>query len=351
MNGAYFSPMPAYDAVPRLLDQFDPSQELRVRSALAAASLRSKLREYVWPEGFPTLEVPMVTAVWEGADEVPRDLIPLDTSNVAMIDRLDSDIGTGMTSRSYMLHPKDPNIGSMFVIVHQGHVLYEDRLDYGVDTVIEHLLENGFTVIVMQMPMQGWNSGSTDTRDHNKLVTELQQIGVSPIRPFVEPVIEILNLLTSMGVGDPDVTMIGLSGGGWTTTIAAAADPRIRTSIAISGSHPLFVREVLPSWDHLEQTIPELYADVATYLDLYVLAAHGQGREHIQVLSQYDPCCFYGLGHKSYVDEVARAVEATGSGSWQFYLDSSHRMHKISYDVIRNVIDPVFGIRQKPHDR
>jgi PhoPQ-activated pathogenicity-related protein len=34
------------------------------------------------------------------------------------------------------------------------------------------------------------------------------------------------------------IVMAGLSGGGWTTTIAAAIDPRIQLSIPIAGSIP-----------------------------------------------------------------------------------------------------------------
>ena len=36
--------------------------------------------------------------------------------------------------------------------------------------------------------------------------------------------------------------MIGLSGGGWTTTVAAAIDPRVGLSIPVAGSLPFDMR-------------------------------------------------------------------------------------------------------------
>ena len=41
--------------------------------------------------------------------------------------------------------------------------------------------------------------------------------------------------------GDVNISMCGFSGGGWTTTIAAAIDPRIKNSFPVAGSLPVFL--------------------------------------------------------------------------------------------------------------
>ena len=54
--------------------------------------------------------------------------------------------------------------------------------------------------------------------------------------------------------------MIGLSGGGWTTTLYAAIDPRVRLSFPVAGTLPDYLRLGRPGdkgdW---EQFYPDLY--------------------------------------------------------------------------------------------
>jgi hypothetical protein len=52
--------------------------------------------------------------------------------------------------------------------------------------------------------------------------------------------------------------MFGLSGGGWSTTIAAALDPRITLSVPVAGSVPKFPTELYPS---MVPDLPEVLAD------------------------------------------------------------------------------------------
>ena len=48
-------------------------------------------------------------------------------------------------------------------------------------------------------------------------------------------------------LGYKHIVMAGLSGGGWTTTISAAIDPRITLSMPIAGSMPKVRSDVSPS--------------------------------------------------------------------------------------------------------
>src|SRR5882724_11589473 len=65
------------------------------------------------------------------------------------------------------------------------------------------------------------------------------------VRFFVEPIAAALNCLLADG-GYRSVYMVGLSGGGWTTTLYAAIDPRVRRSYPVAGSLPQYLRKEGP---------------------------------------------------------------------------------------------------------
>lgn len=53
------------------------------------------------------------------------------------------------------------------------------------------------------------------------------------MRFFIEPVVLTINYALTLGY--KRIIMSGLSGGGWTTTVAAAIDPRIQLSMPGAG--------------------------------------------------------------------------------------------------------------------
>ena len=57
------------------------------------------------------------------------------------------------------------------------------------------------------------------------------------MRFFLEPIVLTINYATQV-LGYKQIVMMGLSGGGWSTTIAAAIDPRIQLSMPTAGSIP-----------------------------------------------------------------------------------------------------------------
>lgn len=54
------------------------------------------------------------------------------------------------------------------------------------------------------------------------------------MRFFIEPVVLAVNYAKALGYDE--IVMLGLSGGGWTTTVSAAVDSRIKLSIPVAGS-------------------------------------------------------------------------------------------------------------------
>ncbi|MBK7713020.1 MAG: hypothetical protein IPJ37_20350 [Bacteroidales bacterium] len=167
------------------------------------------------------------------------------------------------------------------------------------------------------------------------------------LRFFLEPEIVSLNYLLQQN-NYKDVSMVGLSGGGWTTNLLTAIDERIKLSFSVAGSMPLYYRSDASMGD-IEQFLPELYRDVAGYPDLYVLGAYGKGRKQVQILNRKDDCCFGQKQHdpdRSYdgdlktfetsVKEKLKALEA--EGHYYLVIDETAPCHQISGFALENVI-------------
>ena len=69
------------------------------------------------------------------------------------------------------------------------------------------------------------------------------KIGTGAVyRLFLEPIVQDINYFTRAVPNAGDVSMTGLSGGGWTATMAPAVDSRIKLSIPVAGSAPFYCR-------------------------------------------------------------------------------------------------------------
>src|SRR5581483_12330643 len=67
----------------------------------------------------------------------------------------------------------------------------------------------------------------------------------SGLQFFMEPVVAFLQYAKNLHIYD-SFHMVGLSGGGWTTTVYAAIDPTIEMSFPISGTVPLYMMCATP---------------------------------------------------------------------------------------------------------
>jgi hypothetical protein len=293
------------------------SVKVRVQSGAQARSIRADLVQYLF-----------------GSDELPANE-PIDQGDGTYSVPLEH----GMVSLVHELTPAEPN--GRLVLYHAGHTPYGD-----VDRpVVEALLAGGFTVVVFDMPLVGVNAGEVrvegpngplvlSRHDHLAYLDPLME--GSPISLFIEPVIVMLNELDARF---EDISMVGLSGGGWTTTIAAALDQRIDRSFPAAGTLPLSARLVRPdSWGDWEQHEHTFY-ELAGYEDLYVLGA--LERRQLQILNENDPCCYGGDYRAAYLSQVQAALAASGGGDFDVYLDRTNRDHSIgpaAMDVVLSAL-------------
>lgn len=303
---------------------------ITIHSQRDIAEKRRELTAFIWGSaGLPLASRP--TSVTEGHFDARFADLP----NLQRIDRIQVEMDYKIQSTLYQFHPQRAN--NRLVIYHQGH---RGGFILGHDT-IACLLENGYSVMALAMPLLGMNNQPTvrlprvgplhlKKHDHLKFLER-------PIRFFIEPVVIAIN--HSVQNYDYElISMVGISGGGWTTTITAAVDTRITRSYPVAGSYPLCLRSKGKEWGDFEQTMPELYA-VANYLELYIMGAHGPGRTQLQILNRFDPLCFAAGKHELYEERVTSTVRSIGTGRFSVYVDETTREHVISADVARLILD------------
>jgi len=291
------------------------------------------------PNNVNTIRKKMTTIVF-GNDQLPnglpksvtliQDSLYDNMVNLESIEQFEIVQKYNIKSVGYIFNPKKSN--HRLFIYHQGH-----NGDFILGKpVIEYFLNKGFTVYAFCMPLIGKNNEPVVTIQ--KLGTfrltfgeshELMKFLDNPISFFTAPVIIMINYAQSKKF--KDITMCGISGGGWTTTLVSALDSRINYSFPVAGTYPMYIKLNSPpkSYGDFEQIYPPLYKNVS-YLDMYILAATGNNRFHVQILNLHDPCCFDGTWFKHYQPFVKKRVAAFNTGYFDVISDTTNPKHKVS---------------------
>ncbi len=272
--------------------------------------------------------------------EVESDILDSrydDFQNLKQIDKLTIEMEYGINSVSYLLLPEESN--EKLILYHHGN---DGDFLLGKDT-IQFFLERNFTVLAMTMPLVGMNNQPTveiDGIGEMKLVSHdqlrfLEKNSFNPMKLFIHPIQVNLNYLDKE-YDFKRYSIIGLSGGGWTGLVYSAIDDRISDSFSIASSLPFYLRVDARDIGDYEQTNVNLYK-ITNYLELYVLAAYGDDRKHIQIFNKDDPCCYSGIGYESYEFFIKDKLVELGKGSFQILIDDTHNEHKISDTMLEYI--------------
>ena len=260
-----------------------------------------------------------------------------DFQNLKQIDKLTIEMEYGINSVSYLLLPEESN--EKLILYHHGH---DGDFLLGKDT-IQFFLERNFTVLAMTMPLVGMNNQPTveiDGIGEMKLISHdqlrfLEKNSFNPMKLFIHPIQISLNFLEKE-YDFKRYSIIGLSGGGWTGIVYSAIDDRISDSFSVASSMPFYLRVDERDIGDYEQTNVGLYK-ISNYLELYVLAAYGDDRKHIQIFNKNDPCCYSGNGYESYEFFIKDKLVELGKGSFQILIDDTHNEHKISDTMLEYI--------------
>lgn len=341
---------------PRTDDSFFKTARL---DAEGIEAKRAEVVDYLWgATGLPTRLPTTIRTLRESPIH--------DLENLGRAEVMHVTMDTEMESWVYFFAPVVSN--GRAVILHHGHdCLFNDG--FGIKQAARALLGEGYAVLVAHMPRG--RPGNVElgleadcTLDHPKVLTTEVETGHA-LKFFVEPVVVAINELARRGYSD--VAMVGLSGGGWTTTLAAAIDTRIKTSIPVAGTIPSYLR-MEPYPHDIEQYFAEFYgayddprSGIAGYMDLYLLGGAGAGRAQVQILNRKDDCCFgqrhhdaVGIGAgfdeatREYAVRLRSVLAAPDAGSFRLIIDEAAPSHLISDSAIQFYILPTLASQPVP---
>ena len=304
------------------------------------------------PTGFPYGAMPdTVVSNVNSIDYLstfPYSGILYPNGNLDSIDKLEVTIDANTTNfpskaKLYLFHPHSSN-GKLF-IYHAGHcagtAIAEDVVNNaGNDSAgvaIPKLLEQGYTVLAVPMihyqlmPRNGYSCGNNR---HDQLFSD--SLYTYPLGLFFKPLIAGLNAIGRSNY--TSIYMMGLSGGGWTTSVYPAIDSTISMSFPVAGSWPIAVRNYYYSAGDAEQYYAPVFRNLLDYHELYTLSCLAPARKMLQINNRYDACCFNGaFQHLYYVDSVARALEGTG-GEFNYYLDETGYQHVVTTKAMQVIL-------------
>jgi hypothetical protein len=239
-----------------------------------------------------------------------------------------------------------PNGGSnKLVILNPGHTCRYTPTPFQDAQAVLELLADGYAVLATYMPLYtpmqciGVYGINPPWRSHNDLFDASQALrpanGADPFIYFLDPVRRTLNYALKKYTY-ASIAMMGLSGGGWTTTVYAALDTRITTSVPIAGSEPLYMSlagdvEGQDAFGDGNDFYSVIGGNVVThYKDLYVLGAYGAGRRQTQVLNRNDDCCYgqngyigTGAWERAYELQVRQKLQALGAGAFRVEINEA----------------------------
>ena len=303
------------------------SNIIRINNETNIIAKRERLINYIWKGELPLNKVPIVQTGGRSNYFLDWD-----------IHKLTVNMEHNITSSMYHFHANSPN--NRLVIYHHGHnsPFYVER------ELIELLLNNGYDVIVISMPLEPTNNqpeifiegiGNFKFTSHEYL-RMLDTDKFSSIKFFIEPVIQVLNYAEKEGF--EEISMVGISGGGWTTILASAIDTRIKNSFHVAAPPPLYIRPYTYGLGGYEESLPELYR-IANYLELYIMGAYGKERQSFQINIPSDEVINSGEYHKLYQDDVYNSIDNLGNAKFEIFVDYSTKKHTFSKDTIEFILE------------
>ena len=286
----------------------------------------------------------IIDYIWKGNTnsipiKVEKDIDDsrFDMNNLKQIDKITIEMDYGVNSVAYLFFPKSSE--NSLVIYHQGH---KGDFIHGKNT-IEKLVEEGYAVLAFTMPLVEPNSqpivdmpkhGVFKMQHHNHFLY-LDNPDFSSLKFFLEPIMMSLDYVDE-NYSFEEYSMVGLSGGGWTTTVYSAIDPRIKHSYAVSGGYPEYLQQMF-NVGHYERNNSG-FMDIVNYPELYVMSSFGENRTSMHISIEWDSGNRCGNFAQTYDEPVKEAVNQLGSGTFKNYLDSSFIGHDISDEAISVIL-------------
>lgn len=346
--------------VPAACYPYNPNNYIHIKSASDISTVRQNAINDIWRVShvLPTRQPDTVNT------NIGTTYTYLDTTgmtNISNIDKIGIDVGSvPFHEEAILIKPTSSN--GKLAIVHQGHCepgpIADNMIDIGVGPMIKSLSNAGFYVLAYRMPgatgnTPSFGSGATIscTSEHNSY-PQYESSTFNPLEILIEPVIVGINYAVTNYGPFSQVTMVGISGGGWTTVLASAIDSRINISFPVSGSFPNGIANepnactptTLPEGDYEQglgttgMNFPlHFWRNVMSYEDAYIMAS-SQGRQQVQLLRQSDPCCWGGPRYGTYASTINNLALYLGGAGFTVSNDMTSTTHEIDTAQITEIM-------------
>ncbi len=226
---------------------------------------------------------------------------------------------------------ESPAPNGAIAIYHEGHG--GESTEIGAET-ISWLLARGWSVVALNMPRML----HMDLRDrHAGETSSLWRMlyGIGQVTEWIH---------RSWAPGrDPVVVAIGRSGGGWSTLLYGALDPRIDATVVVSGFEPLSQRLMADGVDlgDWEQTAPSVFG-VLDYTDIVKLAAT---RPLLVTYNERDGCCFRKTASDPFVQWLRdQSQDGVSQITTVVSNVAAHGLSAAGYDALAALLDRLLTI-------
>lgn len=212
-------------------------------------------------------------------------------------------------------------------------------------------------IIYSSMPFDGENwwtrlpayvagvsqDAAVNLHEHLGVAPALKPSTGSPLRYFLEPAVNSISYALARK-SYLRVAAAGISGGGWTTTMLAAVDPRITHSYAVAGSVPLAYRAPGHAGDWEQYKALDVWGTF-DYFDMYLMAVAEPSRRAMLIYNGADPCCFQGgsASVQSWTWPFLYYAKSKGYGRLRVTNDPNNNQHSITLSQTVTIITDMLG--------
>jgi len=226
------------------------------------------------------------------------------------------------------------------ILYHNGHKTV--RPDTNYDGVIWYFNELGYDTAEFDMPLYGFNAVKGVPMNH-AWFTSYEQQGVHTIRYFIEPVILTVNYAIA-NLGYKRIIMLGLSGGGWTTFLASAVDPRIELSFPVAGGLPFDMFDPFFDSRDFEQIPDRPIYQIANMTDIFILGGLGDinPRLQIQIIHEMDSCCWTACTRHEKIKQYNADIQSTTKSNFRSVVTQGN-IHEVNLRD-KNIVSWILSI-------
>lgn len=313
---------------------------------------RKRLIQQVWGGSLPSAAPSLVEPNYAGTS-----VKTYYNSDVASVTRLTFSLPRGGLGVVHVAYPTAARNGAIACTSAGHNEVPEDQSDgTNMGLMSQAWLRAGCVWIGGSMPFMGHNPSTLAVTADNGLLlnmiasaghhdfsTYATQVSVDPMRWYVDPMLLAINWAVTGGVsGITRVVADGISGGGFTTDLLAAVEPRINRSYPTCDSLPFDLAKTTFSlgtsstvysqydWESRDSSVafpsnPAWYGP--SYLNggveiLYALGALESGRRRVQWLRDNDPV-FTAVTLHTQLAQRAATVQAWVNGHAEIRIDTT----------------------------